>query len=372
VLDVEVGSVDEDSSNIPFFCIREYSPAAEEIWRIDLSPAEGYAAWDRGAGEVVFLDTQLHDSKLRPDVLAVYAGGKATNVARVLGELVSAPASRTAPRCEVRLETFLPAAAGNPVLEPTPGGGYVEQLLRDLKGVRSTIRLIEVREPLRKDRRAIQIVSAEGGELLNLTPRLSWSVREAAQALESTLRPCGARVAVLAGSPPLGAEDLYARVIRGLRARPTPLIISVDTSGAALASILADPAAHPDVICINAREYEAQVVAEWAGFGGTILVHDRDGCWCATGIAIGTDNARVRVDVAALDDLFGPACGPTLGAGDAAHAGFLYGHLLLGLPLKESAVLSMAAAAGVIRSPIGLTSFRGGSADRYASALAKE
>src|SRR5919205_3250841 len=63
--------------------ILEFTPCADSIFHVRRDPDEGYEASD---GRAV---TIRAGAKLRPQAISTYAGGKATNVARVIDKLLS-------------------------------------------------------------------------------------------------------------------------------------------------------------------------------------------------------------------------------------------------------------------------------------------
>ena len=130
--------------------IIEFAPTADEIWRISQHNKDGYVGYDAGNGLVSILDT-AHDAKLRPEILTVYAGGKATNVARVMDKLMDHES-----KAQVELVTFFPPPQeplcelqinrinGVEIYPSTPAGLYVQFLqIMNLKNVKPRFEIID-------------------------------------------------------------------------------------------------------------------------------------------------------------------------------------------------------------------------------------
>lgn len=160
---------------------------------------------------------------------------------------------------------------------------------------------------------------------------------------------------VLAGTPPVGAANVYADLIS--RTRDMVDSVTLDTSGEALATCLRARDSHPDCIVVNRREYGGQLSADWARFRGEVAVHDASGCWYwqGGGSLLATDPSSIPyVDVRFLEGVLGPAKGPTLGAGDAFHAGYVAARLV---SLSDGVHAGLAAAAIAVRSGLGVSAF---------------
>ncbi|WP_194398155.1 1-phosphofructokinase family hexose kinase [Microbacterium atlanticum] len=231
------------------------------------------------------------------------AGGKGINVARVI----------TAAGEECR--AVLPLAPGDPFEAVLLGAGLVTR-----------------RVPITGRVRANIAITDPAGVTTKLNLRGAALTDDDATAVvdEVVAASAGARWLVLAGSLPPGApDDFYVRVIRAVRRAldaHAPLI-AVDTSGAALAAVVA--AGAPDLIKPNDEELaelagadltdaDVSAVAEVArtlvparvgaalvtlGSRGAVLVR-RDGTWAAT-------PPPIRVV-------------STVGAGDSSLAGFVF------------------------------------------------
>jgi len=333
--------------------ILEFTPAADEIWGLSMHPKAGYADRKSDDGTITFFDIPQHDSKLRPDVRAVYAGGKATNVARVLEKLIDVPGGfwpfDARRDLSVRLKTFLPAADPDDAASFSPGGAYIAALQRaELHRVELSFVAFPYHDGPLRDRRCIHLFDDESGtDLLNFSPPLSWDTDDAAFVREyiRANEPCGALV--LAGSAPRGAETVYAAVIESARRQSCPFI-SVDIDTASLLTCLSAPDAWPDVVSVNRSEFEA--ITEWLEFGGIIHLHDRHGSEI---VSARSSRRGTCVRLARLAEQFGPASGPTIGAGDAAHAGFLFGTLATPLSTREAMILGQATAAAAVRNETG-------------------
>src|SRR6185295_8240203 len=68
--------------NVVKLTILEFTPCADSIFHVRRDPDEGYEASD---GRAV---TTKPGATLRPQLISTYAGGKATNVARVMPKLL--------------------------------------------------------------------------------------------------------------------------------------------------------------------------------------------------------------------------------------------------------------------------------------------
>jgi len=159
---------------------------------------------------------------------------------------------------------------------------------------------------------------------------------------------------VLAGSAPLGVETLYREIITTLRTTSPGIRIAVDIDVPSLVRCLSEGAS-PDFVSMNRKEYNAVEARFWEAFEGVLHVHDHSGAyvWRSDGARLHTSDAGLfHASVSPLTNRFGPATGPTIGAGDAAHAGLLYG-LLAGLDLHAAARLGQAVAADAVRNAEG-------------------
>lgn len=360
--------------------VLELAPAADELWELDCDPQSGYL---RHEGEEVVLPDVAAGAKLRPGVTATYAGGKATNVARVCEALLrpdaeGALARRVQDSLRARLVTFLAGEEGG---RPdgaafTPGGVYVAALqARDFAAVELGSRVLPASCEQQADRRCVNVVARDGKELVNFSPYLLWEGACAEAAVEHIRREQAANVVALAGSLPLvdgaPAPDLYARIIRRLRKTMPDAVISLDVGGAPLAVCLeggSDTA--PDVVCINADEYADVPGSLWRRYAGLAVVHDKRGCWMLRdGETFDDERApdvRVPEDVRVVH---------TIGAGDAAHGGLLLGLMLYGTHdagVQDAMVVSQACALTVVESAEGIRGLRAQRVERNVGRLCRE
>jgi fructose-1-phosphate kinase PfkB-like protein len=315
--------------------ILEFTPCADSIFHVRRDSDEGYIESD---GRAVRIKT---GAKLRPRAISTYAGGKATNVARVMEKLL-----KDTDRADIELIVFRP---------DSPEGRYLHDLQTGaLNRVRVRPVIIEGRA-----RFCIDLTDPTTSEQdrveFNISPRAVWaeSARATALAFASQI---DSDLLVIAGNPPIMestaamAGDLYAQVIAEVRSRVA--VISLDAEKAALANCLRG-AARPDVIKINEAEYGSIDDGLWGGFGGALVVTDARGC------RVWEDRARgpmVRVAGAQARAQYS-----TIGAGDAMHAGFALARWVRGFDLAQAARYGQAAAAASVNAPEGT---RGVTAER--------
>jgi len=194
--------------------ILEFAPTADEIWRISLNSKDGYTCYDENTGLISLLDT-AHDAKPRPEIIAIYAGGKATNVARVMDRLLA-----DNDNVQAEIVTFLPPAEeplknlgfGIPdgvELKPSTAAGIYIQLLQvsNLRKVKPRFEVIdELRETgnMQTTRRCIEITLKERPASLNFSPRIVWS-EEAAESVIARVSDTlsGSDLVIIAGAPPV-------------------------------------------------------------------------------------------------------------------------------------------------------------------------
>src|SRR5215813_10630192 len=88
--------------------ILEFTPCADSILHVRRDPEEGYVESD---GQIVEIKA---GAKLRPQAISTYAGGKATNVARVMDRLL-----KGTDRVDIDLIVFRP---------DSPEGRYLDDL----------------------------------------------------------------------------------------------------------------------------------------------------------------------------------------------------------------------------------------------------
>jgi len=333
--------------------ILEFSPAADEIWGLTADKVAGYYRRDDEKGILSFLDIPGHDTKVRPHVRTVYAGGKATNVGRILNTLISAQDGTwpfaVAPHLKVNLTTMLPGAPPDGPGTFSPGGEYIAALQRaEMHGVDLAFVPLPYCNAPNRDRRCIHLCDeATGADLLNFSPHLKWRAEDLACARHhlDTHPPRG--LVVLAGSAPLGAVSLYSSVIQS-RKRAHNSFVSADIDTASLLRCLSTSDTNPDAVSMNVHEHAS--IADWHGYGGLVHLHDRHG---GALNRCGHNDLPARIDIATLSAHFGPATGPTIGAGDAAHAGWLFGLLAGSFSPREALMLGQATAAAVVRSESG-------------------
>ena len=319
--------------------ILEFAPTADEIWRISKHNRDGYVDYDAENGLVSILDT-AHDAKPRPEILAIYAGGKATNVARVMDCLLI-----DRPEPEIELVTFLPPPQGSmrgksfnglDIVPSTPAGIYVQCLqIENLNRVKPHFEVVDELEEkgnMQTTRRCIEIIIKDTGTSLNFSPRIVWS-QKSADAVLSRLADIihDTDMLVIAGAPPLWEaldetltpHNFYARILDLVDSR---CAVSIDVRGYYLHECLIAKKP-PRFILMNKDEFY-EVVGSWKEMSGRKLpsifvVHDKDGCWVCDG------------KLPDSDDLFAGSLffsapkvarvHSTIGAGDAMHAGFLRG-----------------------------------------------
>ncbi|HKQ05324.1 MAG TPA: PfkB family carbohydrate kinase, partial [Blastocatellia bacterium] len=240
--------------------ILEFTPCADTIFHVRRDADEGYVASD---GRAITIKA---GAKLRPQAISTYAGGKATNVARVLDRLLT-----DADAVEAELVVFRPDSAEGRYLHDLQTGALVRVRVRPVI-VESRARFcIDLTDPATSEENRVEF---------NVSPRAMWAESALAAALEFVSR-IESDVLLLAGNPPIiesrgaMAVELYARVIAAVR--PRVGLISLDAEKAALANCLM-AAARPDVVKINEAEYGSVEPALWDGFGGALAVTDARGC----------------------------------------------------------------------------------------------
>jgi|GEM_PF-1136681 len=329
--------------------IFEFAPTADEIWRISQHDRDGYARYDAESGLLSFLDT-AHDAKQRPEIVTTYAGGKATNVARVLDRLL---VDEDKP-C-VELVTFFPPPPRGPLQElefgdvrgiplrpSTAAGIYVQCLqIAELRKVRARFEVVNELEEsgkMQTTRRCIEITLREGGGSLNFSPRIVWSQR-AADAVKSRAVEvaCGTDLVVMAGAPPMWEADprayltsrnFYAKIIEDLE---PGCQVSIDTRGRYLHECLIAQKT-PRFAFMNTEEFSELMKLSHGGdtcvarngeraFPGTLLAHDQHGCWVWDGEL--PDGRDPFSEAEHFPSIPVRRIYSTIGAGDAMHAGFL-------------------------------------------------
>lgn len=321
--------------------ILEFAPTADEIWNLEHNEIDGYANYDIEKGLVSILDT-AHDAKPRPEILAIYAGGKATNVARVIDRLLCKKSDT-----KIELVTFLPPPQGifcklQPIkindveiIPSTPAGMYVQALqISDLVNVKPRFEIIEELQGIsgiQATRRCIEMIIKDTGTSLNFSPRIIWTQKTAYAVLEKLEGiVSNTDMIVLAGAPPIWKpvddqsitpQDFYAEILKIV---PNECDVSIDTRGHYLHKCLFSKKL-PAFIFMNKNEFleasESWKNADKGNFFGTIIVHNKDGCWVWDKNLPNTDDlfgGSVFYPSMKVEKVYS-----TIGAGDAMHAGFL-------------------------------------------------
>lgn len=307
--------------------ILELAPCVDTIYQIRRDEEEGYIESD---GETLSIRC---GAKLRPRAAAVYAGGKSTNVARIIDRLL-----RPEDRVDVELVVFRP---------DSPEGRFIH----DLQAVAlSRVRIL----PVPIDGRGRLCIDLSDPDTppdshveFNISPRVQWEP-SAFEAVERFAAQLESDLVITAGNPPAPvdftepAADLYARIIE--RAGSRVQAWSVDLEREVLARVIsARP--HPAIIKINETEYRSIDAAAWRSYRGTLIVTDPEGClfWRKR------DRDRAaRIHGARLERVYS-----TIGAGDAVHAGFTVARWVQGRDLVEAAQYGLAAAAAAVSLPEG-------------------
>ena len=317
--------------------ILEFTPCVDWLVHLRRDEEEGYLTGDEGKVTI------KSGAKLRPQVTSIYAGGKATNVARVIETLL-----RDEDKTEVELVAFLPDSAE---------GRYLHELQR------SALWRVQVR-PVTIEGRArlcLDLVDPEtppdARVEFNISPRAVWAETAMETALRFTAHLAG-DLLVLAGNPPLLeatgalAVDLYVDVMKAVRDRVG--LISLDTEKQTLLNCL-QGSAPPDVIKINAGEYAGIDDSHWRLFDGTLVVTDPAGCWVREG-----EGVPARVPAAEVGSLYS-----TIGAGDAVHAAFTLARWVRRADVVQAARYSQAAAAAAVSVPDGTRGITGRAVDDF-------
>jgi fructose-1-phosphate kinase PfkB-like protein len=322
--------------------ILEFTPCADTIFHVRRDADEGYVASD---GRAITIKA---GAKLRPRTISTYAGGKATNVARVLDKLLT-----EADAVEAELVVFRPDSPEGRYLHDLQTGALSRVRVRPVI-VESRARFcIDLTDPATTDEDRVEF---------NISPRALWAESALSAALDSVSQ-IQSDVLLLAGNPPViessgaMAADLYAQVINAMRSRAG--LISLDAEKAALANSLL--AARPDVIKINDAEYGSVDPALWEGFDSTLVVTDARGC------RVWPDRSRdaaVRVEGVQTRARYS-----TIGAGDAMHAGFTLARWVRGLDLVQAVRYGQAAAAASVNSPEGTRGITAAAVEAFFSGM---
>jgi fructose-1-phosphate kinase PfkB-like protein len=325
--------------------ILEFTPCADSIFHVRRDRDEGYIASD---GQVVTIKA---GAKLRPQAISTYAGGKATNVARIMDKLL-----KDADAVEIELIVFR---------SDSPEGRYLHDLQTSaLQRVRVRPVIIEgharfcidLTDPTTSENNRVEF---------NISPRALWAESAKAEALRFASQ-IASDVLLIAGNPPViestaaMAVDLYAQVIAEVR--PRVGIISLDAEKLALANCLR--AARPDVIKINEAEYQSVDAALWNEFVGALVVTDARGCRLWQDRA---HDAAVRIE-----GIQSRAQYSTIGAGDAMHAGFALARWVRGYDLAAAVRYGQAAAAASVNSADGTRGVTAAMVERFFDELASQ
>ncbi len=321
--------------------ILEFAPCADSIYHIHRDREEGYVTGDASAIQL------KSGAKLRPQLVSTYAGGKATNVARVMDKLL-----RPEDEVDIELVVFRP---------DSPEGRYIHDLQTSaLKRVQITPVIIRGRARLCVD--LTDPATAKDARVeFNISPRAVWDDSALDAALDHTSK-LAADLLLLAGNPPViesegrMAAGLYAQIIE--QASPRVDIISVDVEKEALAKCL-QQTVRPHVIKINRDEHDWIDRAVWDNFRGTLLVTDARGCRVREG-------NRDAVEVAGLE---AGRLYSTIGAGDTVHAGFTLARWVRGMDVVRAARYGQAAAASSVTSPDGTRGVNRESVERFFNQL---
>lgn len=300
--------------------ILEFAPCVDWIYHFRRDEAEGYVTGDEHQVTI------RSGAKLRPQTASIYAGGKATNVARVMDKLL-----KEEDAAEVELVVFRP---------DSPEGRYIHELQT------TALQRVRVRPVLIKGlaRLCVDLLDpstpAAHRPTFNLSPRAVWQA-EARVTAHQLVSEISTDLLLLAGNPPVleatdeMAVELYAEIIEATRGRVN--IISLDAEKQTLANCL-QAKSQPDVIKINAEEGAWIAAKLWENFAGTLVVTDAKGC-----LAQEKNHPPQRVRGATIATLYS-----TIGAGDAVHAGFTLARWVWGFDFVRASRFAQAAAAATV------------------------
>src|SRR5262249_18376312 len=318
---------------------------ADTLLEIRQDREEGYVSASGGTIAIA------SGSRLRPQALGTYAGGKATNVARVMDALLDPDDS-----VEIELIVFRP---------DSPEGRYIAELQStEMSRVRVKSVIVDSTARFCVNLSDPSSLRGEAPVEFNISPRVVWQPG-ASQTAVSVVRGLETDLLVLAGNPPLIAEAGDANATDGLTAPTAPTLrprvmsdLPVSMIAAALGSprltvdigngpldLILQGSRHPDVIKINDQEYASVDPAAWTNYSGILVITDSGGCnvW-----EKGPRGPRVRVPAAGGHKVYS-----TVGAGDTAHAAFTLAAWVWGYQPVKAARYSMAAAAAAVSSPAG-------------------
>ena len=318
--------------------ILELAPCADTLLEIRQDRDEGYL--DARDGTI----SLRSGSRLRPRVMGTYAGGKATNVARVMDVLLG-------PEDDVQIELI--------VFRPdSPEGRYIAELQSaELSRVQVRSVLVDSTARFCVNLSDPAALSSKTPVEFNISPRVIWQPPAVTTAIQ-VARHLQTDLLVLAGNPPVSGTgsnvlaDLPATI---MAATPGPPRSTVDIGNGPLDLILGGR--HPDVIKINDEEYASVDQTAWTCYSGMLVVTDSAGCnvW-----EKGPGGPCVRVPAANVHDVYS-----TVGAGDAAHAAFTLATWVWGYDPVRAARYSMAAAAAAVSNPVGTRGITRAAVDQF-------
>lgn len=307
--------------------ILEFAPCADSIYYLSRDAEEGYV---EGDNHTVIIKS---GAKLRPRAVTAYAGGKATNVARVIDRLLNED-----DEVEVELVVFRPDSAEGRYIHDLQTSALSRVAVRPVI-IKGRARLcIDLTDPTSDRARRVEF---------NISPRAVWEDDALDVALNFVSR-VSTDLLLLAGNPPVieasgkMAVELYAKIIEDVRARTR--VISVDAEKETLANCLL-ASARPDVIKINEKEFASVDESLWADFSGELVVTNASGCRVRDGSA---NSQSIIVRGVEVNSLYS-----TIGAGDATHAGFTVARWVWGFDLMNAARYGQAAAAAAVSSSDG-------------------
>ena len=334
--------------------IVELAPTVDETWAVDLETDHGVSSVDWNIGEISLKWKPMHDVKLRPVVLNVTSGGKATNVARVLGRLSALSDDERNGRVSIDQVKYLLAAPASDGLI-SPGARYASDCFEAECGMRPDMIPYEASSRFGRDRRCITVLNKKDGrELFNFSPATELCEDEAHQIEHRILNSAPLGVLAVAGSSPKGGEKIFPNVaLQGIgHGLVTGLI--VDTVGEVLFQLLEIAKGKvPIFVFLNDKEYEASSFQDSMIDDGLLYIHDKDGGFLRSfkgGLCAEFEFQHAKY----LADRFGEATGSTIGAGDSCLAGFVLYRLFWGYGIEESLIFSQSVAYECVRNGIGI------------------
>jgi 1-phosphofructokinase len=212
-------------------------------------------------------------------------------------------------------------ANGHPSRAVLPLGGFegahLASLLEDL-GIE--VAPVSIREPIRSN---VSVVEPDGAVTKLNAPGPSLNDSEVEALLERTVAATeGARWVAGCGTLPPGApDDLYAQLVAAVRG--VGVRVAIDTSGAALGSVLATG---PDLLKPNESELAEVVGSALVTLGDVVAAADKLRSYGvgAVLVSLGPNGAVLVDEAGALHGENGTVVPrSTVGAGDALLAGFL-------------------------------------------------